>query len=116
MSKLAFALALVSAVGVGSAAAQQFPNGPGNPNCPELNFSTGAAFKVAPRVGAEMVIADLVDPDTKVGRSNPFVESDPADNGAAICSGGVAPFPNTLASVPNARRFPVVARPVPENT
>ncbi len=103
---LSVLVALALATFAPRAGAQQFPAGPGNANCPD-DFGTGAVFKIVALDGTTMeVVVPLQDPNTIVGRSDPFNESDAMDLGAAICSAGVFPYADTLALVPDSCRQP----------
>jgi hypothetical protein len=57
--------------------------------------------------GTTAVVTTLVDLNTIIGRSDPFLEGSVADGGAAICSGGSANYPNTLAFVSDGCRQPL---------
>lgn len=65
------------------------------------DFPTGAAFKVQMLDGTEVEIVGLGDPNTIIGRSDPFEEGDPADVCAPIFNGGAVPYPNTAACAPD---------------
>ena len=84
-----------------TALSQQFPSGPGDPTCPD-DFKSAAALKVVPLFAPAVTITGLVDNHTRVGRSDPFLESAPPDLGSLICGAGAPPFLNTVPLVSDA--------------
>ena len=77
------------------------------PPCGLDDFATGASFKVVMLDGSEAGVgvwvdgggvphgSPAVDAHTIIGRSDPFFEGDPEDDGALICGGGQPPYANT---------------------
>ncbi len=85
--------------------ADEFPDGPGDPSCPD-DMATGAIFKISLLNQGVNLVVELSDDHTIVGRSNPHKEGDAADDGALICGAGVAPFEDMLQLVPDPCRQP----------
>lgn len=88
------------------------------PPCGLDDFATGASFKVVMLDGSEAGVgvwvdsgggahgSPAVDANTIIGRSDPFFESDPEDDGIVICGGGQPPYADTAAIAGDPCVFP----------
>lgn len=97
--------------------AQEFPCGPSPPGsaacpndtglmpCPDV-FGSAAAFKILTAGGDVIAEVSLEDLNTSIGRSDPFLRGFANPSGEQICSGGTAPFADTLEFVADPCRFP----------
>jgi hypothetical protein len=76
-----------------------FPNGPGDPSCPD-QFSSTASFKILRLDGSTVVQGEFEDPATTIGRSDRYEAGELYDGtDQAICEGGSPSYPNTAAQV-----------------